>query len=152
MIHQAMDAVQREIDSPNDSNMDLIRAFQNRNVLNCIENVHKYLGSQYLDSSKVFKNMKTNRKEDVGSSQCKDLREVNCKLGKCLRERLSGLYLTRGSLHHSQHNYQKAVVDLHQSLAFSSDRKTNYQIYHRLAQAQAKLGRASGERIFYIQQ
>ena len=150
MIHQALDAVQREIDDPNDSNVDLIRAFENRNVLNCIESVHKYLGSKYLDTNKIFKNITTNRKEDVGSTQCKDLRELNSKLRKCLRVRLSSLYITRGNLHQSQHNYQSAVVDFQQSLVFNTDRTTNYQIYHKLAQSQAKLGKTVREEIFNI--
>ena len=115
-------------------------AFDNRNVLNCIESVHKYLGSKYLDTDRIFKNIRTNRKEEVGASQSKDLRQLNLKLRKCLRLRLSSLYISRGDLHHSQHKYHSAVLDFQQSLEFNLDKTINYQIYHKLAQSQAKLG------------
>ena len=115
-------------------------AFDNRNVLNCIESVHKYLGSKYLDTERIFKNIRTNRKEDVGASQSKDLRQLNLKLRKCLRVRLSSLYISRGELHHTQHKYHSAVTDFQQSLEFNLDKTINYQIYHKLAQSQAKLG------------
>ena len=147
MIHQAMDAVQRELEDPQESNVDLIPAFDNRNVLNCIENVHKWLGDKYLNTQKVFKNLTAKRKEDIGTSHCKDLRELNLKLRKCSRIRLSSLYLSRGDLHQTQHKYQSAMVDFQQSLVFNCDKTKTYQIFHKLAQSQAKLGKAIREEL-----
>ena len=46
MIHQAMDAVQRELEDPQESNVDLILAFGNRNVLNCVSNNCRIPGNQ----------------------------------------------------------------------------------------------------------
>ena len=141
MIHQAMDLVQRELEDPRDSNLDLRAAFDNRNVLKCIETVHKFLGAEYLDTTTIFQNLTTNRKEDVEPTNTKDLQQLNWKLRKCPRIRLSSLYLTRGNLFHSQQKYEKALLDFQQCLGFCTDNTINYQIYHKLAQSQAKLGR-----------
>ena len=141
MIHQAMDVVQQELEDPQDSNLDLRAAFENRNVLKCIDTVHKFLGAKYLDTNIIFQNLTTNRKEDVEPSNTKDLQQLNWKLRKCPRIRLSSLYLSRGNLFHSQQKYEKALLDFQQSLGFNTDNTINYQIYHKLAQSQAKLGR-----------
>ena len=141
MIHQAMDVVQQELEDPQDSNLDLRAAFENRNVLKCIDTVHKFLGARYLDTNIIFQNIRTNRKEDVEPSNTKDLQQLNWKLRKCPRIRLSSLYLSRGNLFHSQQKYEKALLDFQQSLGFNTDNTINYQIYHKLAQSQAKLGR-----------
>ena len=144
MIHQAMDEVQRELEDPQDSNLDLRDAFDKRNVLQCLETVHTFLGANYLDTGIIFQNIRRNRKEDVGdgtSTNTKDLQQLNWKLRKCPRIRLSSLYLSRGNLFHSQQKYEAAMLDFQQSLEFNTDKTINYQIYHKLAQSQAKLGR-----------
>ena len=146
MIHQAMDVVQRELEDVNDSNLDLRAAFDTRNVLKCVDSVHKFLGATYLDTNMIFKNIRTNRKEDVEPFDTKDLQQLNWKLRKCPRIRLSSLYLSRGSLFHSQQKYEKAMLDFQQCLGFNTDNTINYQIYHKLAQSQAKLGRYSEAR------
>ena len=109
MIHQAMDEVQRELEDPQDWNLDLRDAFDKRNVLQCLETVHTFLGANYLDTGIIFQNIRRNRKEDVGaatSTNTKDLQQLNWKLRKCPRIRLSSLYLSRGSLFHSQQKYE----------------------------------------------
>lgn len=146
MIHQAMDLVQRELEDPQESNLDLRAAFDKRNVPQCIETVHKFLGAEYLDTNMIFQNIKRNRKEDVGPTNTRDLQQLNWKLRKCPRSRLSSLYLSRGNLFHSQQKYEKAMVDFQQCLGFNTDNAINYQIYHKLAQSQAKLGRYSEAR------
>ena len=147
MIHQAMDAVQRELEEPDDSynsNLDLRAAFDSRNVSKCIDTVHRFLGAKYLDTNIIFKNITKNRKEDcsadVEPTNTKDLQQLNWKLRKCPRIRLASLYLSRGSLFHSQQKYEKATFDFQQCLGLNTDSSINYQIYHKLAQSQAKSG------------
>ena len=141
-----MDVVQRELEDPSDSNLDLRAAFDQRNVSKCLDTVHKLLGAEFLDTDIIFRNITTNRKEDVGPSNTKDLQQLNWKLRKCPRIRLPSLYLSRGSLFHSQQKYERAMLDFQQCLALNTDNTINYQIYHKLAQSQAKLGRYSQAR------
>ena len=41
---------------------------------------------------------------------------------------------------HSQQKYEKATFDFQQCLGLNTDSSINYQIYHKLAQSQAKSG------------